>query len=263
MWGAGGGTGNDSSPNAAGAGGYAEGYITLLPGITYVFLIGAAGTFGGSSIFPDGGRADSLYSSTYYAGSGGGSTRFGPYAQSGFNITNSAGNYNNTSAAYYLIAGGGGGGTNWGGSLGTPAAYGGGTTGAGGGAYYSADGASARGGGATQSEGGTAGTGGRNGAGTAGAKYSGGGNNTGGGGGGGGGYYGGGGAAGYYAMGGGGSGYIDVSNVTSGAFYTATAGGTNYVSPNPRSNRPGNAGYGSNGSSPYSGNDGAIIFTST
>ena len=234
LWGAGGaaGSGNTGAPQPAGAGGYTEGIIQLTSNTTYVILVGAGGVRGTTTptySFPDGGG------STYTnAGSGGGSTRFGPYIQGSFNLNNASSDYNNTSAVYYLIAGGGGGTSNYT-SSGTAAGYGGGTSGAAGGSYYTADTVNSPGGGATQSSGGGGGSGGRLGAGSAGGKYAGG---TGTGSGGGGGYYGGGGSSGNYSTGGGGSGYIH-TNVISGAFYTASPGsGSNYIAPNPRSNIP-------------------------
>lgn len=253
LWGGGGGTGPSSTPGQGGAGGYVEGNVTLQSGVSYIFLIGAGGAQGGSSrAFPDGGYATGDAS---IGGAGGGSSRFGLQGS----ITNSAASYNNTSVSYYLIAGGGGGSTNWaaadGGGHTVEAGYGGGTSGSAGGAFYSADGSSTLGGGGTQSAGGTAGTGGRTGGGGAGAKYAGG---NGYGCGGGGGYYGGGGAAGFYSQSGGGSGYIDSGNVASGTFYTASTGANNYVSPNPRTNKPSTAG---NGGLLLSGKDGAIILT--
>jgi hypothetical protein len=266
LWGAGGGTGPSSTPGSAGAGGYVEANVQLNTGTTYVFLIGQGGISGSSSkTFPDGGGADT----GGVSGSGGGSTRFGPYTQSGFNLTTSSANYNNTNAVYYLIAGGGGGSSNWVNSgqvpnAGTKGGWGGGTTGAAGGSYYNADGSTSPGGGATQSAGGTAGTGGRLGSGSAGAKYSAPTGTGSSGGGGGGGYYGGGSAAGYYATGGGGSGFINSSFTTNGVFYTASST-NNYTSPNPRTNKPSNTGNGAGGSvnSVYAGNDGGLLITLT
>lgn len=252
LWGGGGGTGPASVPGQGGAGGYVEGTITLQGSTPYIFLLGAGGAQAGTSMtFPDGGYGSG---SASIGGAGGGSSRFGLQGS----ITNSAASYNNSSATYFLIAGGGGGSTNWAAaSTGhtVEAGYGGGTTGAGGGAYYSADGVGTLGGGATQSAGGTAGGAGRQPAGTAGGKYAGG---NGYGCGGGGGYYGGGGAGGYYSQSGGGSGYLDSGNISSGTFYTASTGASNYVSPDPRSNKPTGAG---NGGLLTSGTDGAIILT--
>lgn len=253
LWGAGGGGGQNSGPSKGAAGGYVEGEVTLTSGTSYVFLIGQYGACGGGAAFPDGGSSPN----NGLTGSGGGSTRFGAYTQSGFNITNSSTDYNNTSAVYYLIAGGGGGGSDWSGvnGTGTYGGFGGGTTGQAGGRYYDSDGPNSPGLGGTQSAGGNGGYGGRVGSGSAGAKYSGG---AGGGAGGGGGYYGGGGSAGYYAIGGGGSGFINSGVVSSGLFYTTTTGETTYyVSPNPRSNKPGTAGDGGN----LTGSHGAVGIT--
>ena len=251
LWGGGGGTGQSSTPGQGGAGGYVEGTIILQASTSYIFLVGAGGAQSGNSrTFPDGGFG----SGSSVGGAGGGSSRFGLQGS----ITNSANSYNNSSATYFLIAGGGGGSTNWAAATTghtVEAGYGGGTTGAGGGVYYSADGVQTLGGGATQSAGGTAGSAGRQPAGSAGGKYAGG---DGYGCGGGGGYYGGGGAGGYYSQSGGGSGYIDSGNVSSGTFYTASTGDNNYLSPNPRTNKPTNAG---NGGLLTAGIDGAIILT--
>lgn len=300
LWGAGGGGagGNsfstpqsDPSLNWGAAGGYVEGYIPLTSGTTYVFLVGQGGLitnygpFGidqvGANAFPDGGASRGQQG--YGAAGGGGSTRFGPFTQSGFNLTNSAANYNNTNAVYYLIAGAGSGLTDytlsWQGTL---QGYGGYPTGGAGACYYGGDvgreALQACGGAGTQSAGGAAGNPGT-GAGTvgnygnyarlnvppnaAGTKYQGG---NGSGGGGGGGYYGGGGSAGYYAQAGGGSSYYNPSFVTNFNSLNASGGGTWYVSPNTglASNRPGNAGVGGKGGTPTgqtNGNDGAIIFT--
>ena len=262
LWGAGGGGAfsGSSGPSKGCAGGYVEGLYTFSPGVTYVMLIGQGGRIAGNPTgraFPDGGQSEQ--NEGYGMAGGGGSTRFGLYAQSGFNITNSSGNYNNTSAVYNLIAGAGAGGSDYIYTYGgTPAGYGGGTNGADGGAWYtSGESSNSTGKGGTQSAGGAAGTTpARLAFAEAGGKYYGG---NGSGSGGGGGYYGGGGARGYYSLGGGGSGFIG-SGITSGTFYTATAGeSTHYISPNPRSNRPGSAGYG--GAYGNAGNDGAVIFT--
>ena len=255
LWGAGGAGATGTTGNSyGGAGGYVEGIVSLLKNTTYVFLIGEGGygtlynytaNVTGNKSFPDGGR--SLNNEGYGQGGGGGSSRFGLYAQSGLNITNSSTNYNNMNASYFLVAGGGGGGTDyiygWGG---TAAGFGGGTSGANGGGFYggsNSESENATGKGGTQSAGGAAGTTpARLAFSEAGAKYYGG---DGSGGAGGGGYYGGGGSRGYYAMGGGGSGYIDPAKINNGLFYTAVAGqSTHYISPNPRSDRPSTAGYG-------------------
>jgi hypothetical protein len=261
LWGAGGGgaNGNDG-PSRGCAGGYVEGLYTFAPDVTYVMLIGQGGRRGSNPTgraFPDGGQSQE--NEGYGQAGGGGSTRFGLYAQSGFNITNSSGNYNNTSAVYNLIAGAGAGGSDYiYGWSGTPAGFGGGTNGANGGSWYpSGESENSTGKGGTQSAGGAGGTTpARLAFSEAGAKYYGG---NGSGSGGGGGYYGGGGARGYYSLGGGGSGFIG-SGITSGTFYTTTSGqSTHYVSPDPRSNRPSNAGRG--GDISTVGNDGAVIFT--
>jgi len=272
MWGAsGGGAGGISNPSYGCAGGESYGVVTLTAGTTYVLLVGQKGLGGAYQIntnatrpasFPDGGQ--NTGGQGYGQGNGGGSTRFGAYTQSGFNLTNSASNYNNTSAVYYMIAGAGAGGSDYiYGYGGTPGGYGGGTTGAAGGAWYNgnnAENANSPGGGGTQSAGGAGGTSGRLGNGTDGAKYQGG-NATGSAGGGG--YYGGGGANGYYALGGGGSGFINSSFVTNGNMATASPGNTTHrVSPNTNGYKPGNAG---NGPAPNNtqaqgsdGNDGAF-----
>ena len=261
LWGAGGGTSNTSSSNPApshgSAGGHTYGQMTLLNGTSYVLLIGRGGRNSTTDkMFPDGGNMDYAHTNK---GSGGGSTRFGLYTQSGFNLTNTASDYNNTNAVYQLIAGGGGGGTNYATGSGTLAGYGGGTNGASGGGYYTSEGSSSPGGGGTQSAGGAGGSGGRLANGTAGAKYSGG---EGTGAGGGGGYYGGGGSSGHYSQGGGGSGFI---NSTSGllsntGFQTAS---TYYTAPNgTRSNRlNGNEGNGALHSSGGIAPDGGVVFT--
>ena len=261
MWGAGGGTsdGDSSSPDPShgSAGGHVYGQITLLAGTTYVVLVGEGGKQGTTArSFPDGGN---MANANTNRGSGGGSTRFGLYAQSGFNLTNSSTDYNNTNAVYQLIAGGGAGGAAYATDLGTIAGYGGGTNGASGGGYFSSDGSNSVGGGGTQSSGGSGGTGGRLANGTAGSKYLGG---TGTGTGGGGGYYGGGGSSGYYSQAGGGSGFINSSSglLTNTGFQTAS---TYYTAPSgTRSNRPGTSGNGqlfttNNGNAV----DGAIVFT--
>tara|TARA_Y100000310_G_scaffold12152_1_gene12593 strand:+ start:42 stop:1778 length:1737 start_codon:yes stop_codon:yes gene_type:complete len=262
LWGAGGGAPN-SCDNAShgGAGGMAYGQITLLNGTTYIAIVGKGGTNGSVSLtkFPDNGEHNLSQSSKAH---GGGSTRFGLYTQSGFNLTNSASNYNNSSAVYQLIAGAGGGGAIYAAWSGTLGMYGGGTSGAAGGGYYHADGSSAPGGGGSQSGGGSGGTGGRSTAGGAGGKYSGG---TSGAGAGGGGWFGGGGACLHYAAGGGGSGYLNTGGLLSNTgFQTTSAGGSNYyVSPTgTRSNKPSTAGNGglctvNSGQAAH----GAIIFT--
>lgn len=268
LWGAGGG-GNYGTYGPAGwglgsAGGHAYGQITLLAGTTYVILVGEAGTPYSRSPettgFPDAGTGGHNQ-----AGWGGGSTRFGLYTQSGFNITNSSSDYNNTSAVYQLIAGGGGGNTSYA-MDGTPVGgIGGGTSGLDGvGTLLTYEGANADGKGGTQVAGGAGGTGGRITAGTAaGAKYSGG---AGDGGGGGGGYYGGGGANGWYAMAGGGSGFLNTGGglLTNTGFEMAITDSANYsTAPDGvRSNRPTNAGNGGVYSSNYGiAYDGAIKFT--
>ena len=259
LWGAGGGSTSIGTqvPRAGGAGGHAYGQMTLLKNTSYVLLIGQGGRHSTTDrSFPDGGNMDNANSNR---GSGGGSTRFGLYTQSGFNLTNTSTDYNNTNAVYQLIAGGGGGGSEYAADSGTPGAYGGGTNGANGGGYYTTDGSSSPGGGGTLSAGGSGGTGGRLANGTAGSKYLGG---TGTGAGGGGGYYGGGGSAGYYTMGGGGSGFINSSSgllsntgFQSASTYNIAPGGT-------RSNRlngtEGNAGTpGGSAIAP----DGGAVFT--
>jgi hypothetical protein len=259
LWGAGGGTSTDSSqtPTSGGAGGHAYGQITLLKGTSYVLLIGKGGTHSTTArSFPDGGN---MVDANSNRGSGGGSTRFGLYTQSGFNLTNDSTNYNNTNAVYQLIAGGGGGGSLYAGDQGTPGAYGGGTSGAAGGGYYTTDGSSSPGSGGTQSAGGAGGTGGRLANGTAGSKYLGG---TGTGTGGGGGYYGGGGSAGYYTMAGGGSGFINSSSglLSNTGFQTAST--YNVAPAGTRSNRLN--GTEGNGGTPGSGAvapDGGVVFT--
>jgi|3_EtaG_2_1085321.scaffolds.fasta_scaffold33227_1 hypothetical protein len=270
LWGAGGGDGDDASEyhSRGGAGGMAYGQITLLAGTTYVVLVGIGGQSGNndysSAKFPDNGLNTGSQGNK---GHGGGSTRFGLYTQSGFNITNSASDYNNSNAVYQLIAGAGGGGSvyaTWSGTLG---GYGGGTSGADGGGYYHADGSSAPGGGASQSSGGSGGTGGRSTNGSAGGKYSGGDSA---GAAGGGGYYGGGGAAAYYAQAGGGSGYINTGSglLSNTGFQTASAGGTAYYTPpnGTRSNRPAGTGSGTAFGGIWStssglGGNGAVVFT--
>jgi hypothetical protein len=251
LWGAAGGSGGgEAGAGRGGAGGEVYGEINLTAGTEYRLIIGQGGfaspwatgtnpvAEGGAKPFPDGGP--SWGSQGYGQGYGGGSTRFGEYAQSGFNLTSSVSDLNNTSAVYYLIAGAGGGGADYA-SSGTRDGRGGGTSGGAGGTYYSGgESSSSPGGGGSQNAGGSGGTGGRLGNGTAGVKYEGG---QGTGGGGGGGYYGGGGAAGYYAMGGGGSGYINTSNVTNGTFAMAVAGGgTHWQAPNANSYKPTNVG---------------------
>lgn len=262
IWGGGGG-GPSICDNAShgSAGGMAHGQITLLSGTDYVILVGLGGMQGDQSLtkFPDNGEhTDSIAARAH----GGGSTRFGLYTQSGFNITSSSGDYNNSSAVYQLIAGAGGGGASYAAWSGTLGGYGGGTSGAAGGGYYHADGSASPGGGASQSGGGSGGTGGRSTNGTGGGKYSGGASIAGAGGGG---YYGGGGAAGYYAQGGGGSGFLNTAGLLSNTgFQTTSAGGTNYyVSPTgTRTNKPGTAGNGGlcSVSSGQAGH-GAVIFT--
>jgi|6_EtaG_2_1085325.scaffolds.fasta_scaffold08659_3 hypothetical protein len=262
LWGAGGGTSTDTSatnnPTYGSAGGHAYGQITLLNGTTYVLLIGRGGRPSTTDrMFPDGGNMDNANNNR---GSGGGSTRFGLYTQSGFNLTNSDSDYNNTNAVYQLIAGGGGGGSyyaTWGG---TPGGYGGGTDGAAGGGYYDDDGSVSPGSGASQSAGGAGGYNGRLDDGTAGAKYSGGeGTGTGGGGG----YYGGGGSAGYYTHAGGGSGFINSSSglLTNTGFQTAST--YNVAPAGTRSNRlngtEGNGGSYSSGAGVAP--DGGVVFT--
>ena len=266
LWGAGGGGSNTAANEArGGAGGFATGQITLLEGTDYVVYVGRKGTYGtfSSVIFPDNG----LCVSTTNRGDGGGSTRFGLYTQSGFNLTDSAGDYNNTSAVYQLIAGGGGGGTVYSGQTGTPLSYGGGTDGADGGGYYGLPGgetASSPGLKGTQSAGGAGGTGGRGDNGTAGAKYSGGESDSGGGGGG---YYGGGGAAAFYANGGGGSGFLNTGGglLTNTGFENAITDSANYYTApdGTRSNKPAGAGEGGYSGSTVAGagGDGAVIFT--
>lgn len=256
VWGAGGaGSTGTAGPSRGGAGGYVEGIVSLVAQTTYVFLIGEGGygtlynyptSVTGTKSFPDGGA--SIQNEGYGQGGGGGSSRFGLLSQSGFNLTNSVSNYNNVNAEYLMIAGGGGGGSDytygWGG---TAAGFGGGLTGSGGGGFYNganSESLESTGKGGTQSAGGAAGTTpARLSYSQAGSKYYGG---DGSGGAGGGGYYGGGGARGYYSMGGGGSGFIHPSLVSSGLFYTATAGqSTHFISPNPRNDRPSSTtGYG-------------------
>lgn len=265
LWG-GGGAGTysgNSGTSYGGAGGYVEGDVSLTAGVTYVFLLAQGGvttTQPTGRAFPDGGQAEQ--GGGYGQVGGGGSSRFGPYTQSGFNLTNSSTDYNNTNAVYTLIAGGGTGGSDYiYGYSGTAAGFGGGTTGADGGGFYpSGESLSATGKGGTQSAGGAAGgSPARLGYSQAGAKYYGG---NGSGSGGGGGYFGGGGARGYYTLSGGGSGFIG-AGVTNGVFYTASAGNTtHYVGPNPRSNRPGTAAQGGTPTpSRSNGSDGAILIT--
>jgi hypothetical protein len=259
MWGAGGGGAGRSSGQSYGcAGGESYGVVTLTAGTQYVLLVGEGGHGGNQTkvrVFPDGGLGDN---SGYASAGGGGSTRFGEYTQSGFNLTNSSSNYNNTNAVYYMIAGAGAGGNdyiyNW---AGTPAGYGGGLAGAGGGAWYpSGESLNSTGKGGTQSSGGAAGTTPARLSqlsGAAGGKYYGG---NGSGSGGGGGYYGGGGARGYYSLGGGGSGFLNPSFVSNGNFATASAGNsTHYVNPNANGYNTGNWGRGgtNNGTAGYSG----------
>ncbi|SVB00940.1 uncharacterized protein METZ01_LOCUS153794, partial [marine metagenome] len=262
LWGAGGGA-PVSCDNAShgSAGGMAYGQITLLAGTTYVILVGLGGMEGSQSLtkFPDNGEHTNSMNAR---GHGGGSTRFGLYTQSGFNITSSSGDYNNTSAVYQLIAGAGSGGAVYAAWSSPVGGYGGGTSGAAGGGYYHADGSSSPGGGASQSSGGSGGTGGRSTAGTSGAKYSGGNSVSAAGGGG---YYGGGGACAYYAQGGGGSGFLNTGGLLSNTgFQTTSVGGTDYyVSPvGTRSNKPSTAGNGGlcSVSSGQAGH-GAVIFT--
>lgn len=226
LWGAGGAGGVNSSNGASrgSAGGYTHGNVPLLPSTTYVILVGQGGRAPASSTgrsFPDGGQSQNANS---FQGGGGGSTRFGAYIQSGFNLTNTSANYNNTSSIYLLIAGGGGGGCDYvlhSANRGEVAGYGGGTNGADGGGYY-ADGGEymdSPGYGGSQSSGGAGGVRGRLTFSESGSKYYGG---NGSGGGGGGGYYGGGGARGYYSQGGGGSGFIN-SSVIDGRFFCNNA----------------------------------------
>ena len=273
LWGAGGGGGSNGNYDArGGAGGEAYGVVSLTAGTTYIVLVGQGGRDAANTrSFPDGGSVNTNGFNSGGSG-GGGSTRFGAYTQSGFNLTNSDSNYNNTNAVYYMIAGGGGGTTGYtdgtGGNMadqnGGPNGYGGGLTGAGGDAWYAAgESSSSIGQGGTQSAGGAGGTQGRlsNVSGADGAKYYGGNSSAGGGGGG---YYGGGGSQGYYAFGGGGSGFLNSSFVTNGAFATASSGvNNNYISPNANSLRPtGTAGYGglTNQTAPGSqGFDGAFV----
>lgn len=254
MWGAAGGTaGGQSGPTYGCAGGESYGEMSLTAGTTYILMIGeggrstpwATGTNPLSAVsFPDGGQ--NTGGQGYSQGNGGGSTRFGAYTQSGFNLTNSSSDYNNTNAVYYMIAGGGAGGSDyvygWGG---TPGGFGGGTNGGDGGGYYtSGESLAATGKGGSQTAGGDGGDGSqaRLGSGSAGSKYQGG-NATGSAGGGG--YYGGGGAAGYYALGGGGSGFINTSFITNGSMATATAGqSTHWQAPNTNSNKASNEGNG-------------------
>jgi hypothetical protein len=249
MWGAGGGGGGGSNgPSRGSAGGESYGVVNLTAGTSYVLILGEGGYVGSSTTrsFPDGGYGNN---NGYYAGGGGGSTRFGEYTQSGFNLTNSSSNYNNTNAVYYMIAGAGAGGNEYiYGYSGTVAGYGGGLEGAGGGAYYpSGESLNSTGKGGTQSAGGAAGTTPARlsqVSGATGAKYYGG---NGSGSGGGGGYYGGGGARGYYSMGGGGSGFLNSSFVSNGAFATASAGqSTHYVPPNANGYNTSSSGQGGN-----------------
>ena len=262
LWGAGGGSATDSAsspaPSHGSAGGHAYGQITLLNGTSYVLLIGQGGRPSTtSSMFPDGGAKTSTDSNR---GNGGGSTRFGLYTQSGFNLTNSASDYNNTNAVYQLIAGGGGGGSHYATDSVSLGGYGGGSNGASGGGYFSSDGSNSTGGGGTQSAGGAGGTGGRLANGSAGAKYQGG---TGTGTGGGGGYYGGGGSSGYYSQAGGGSGFINSSSglLSNTGFQTASS--YNVAPAGTRSNRlngtEGNGGNYSSGSGVAP--DGGVVFT--
>jgi hypothetical protein len=274
LWGGGGGgSSGGSGPSRGGAGGYVEGEVNLLSGVSYVFLVGQGGrkppAFSANTnqdtgrSFPDGGA--SRLNEGYGQAGGGGSTRFGTLSQSGFNLTNTSANYNNTNAVYILIAGAGGGGADYTyGWSGTPSGFGGGTTGSGGGAWYpTGESENATGKGGTQSAGGAGGTTpARLSFSESGAKYYGG---DGSGGGGGGGYFGGGGARGYYTIGGGGSGFIG-AGVTNGAFYTASAGqSTHWNSANPRSNKPTNCGNGGISSGTFSsvthGYDGGLIIT--
>ena len=265
LWGAGGAGGFNASVGASrgSAGGYVHGNISLVPSTTYVILVGQGGrapaqTTGRS--FPDGGSHEQANG---LMGGGGGSTRFGQYSQSGFNITNTSADYNNTNAVYLLIAGGGGGGSDYifhSDGQGEISGYGGGTNGANGGAYYANGGeyVDSPGYGGSQSSGGNGGQRGRLTFSQSGSKYYGG---NGSGGGGGGGYYGGGGAKGYYSIGGGGSGFIN-SAVTDARFFTTTSGvNSYYISPNPLGNIPSStSGYGGlvGGSNGY---DGAISFS--
>jgi hypothetical protein len=240
LWGAGGAGGVADNPSRGGAGGYTEGNVLLVPGTTYVVLVGQGGRAPAASTgraFPDGGQNEQANSRM---GGGGGSTRFGLYAQSGFNITNVDSNYNNTNALYMLIAGGGGGGCNYvlhSDGRGVVSGIGGGLYGQNGGAWYANSGEyqDSPGFGGTDTAGGNGGQRGRLSFSQSGSKYYGG---NGSGGGGGGGWFGGGGARGYYSQGGGGSGYIG-SSVTNGKFYSAVAGtNSHFISPNPRNNRP-------------------------
>lgn len=263
LWGAGGAGGVANDPSRGSAGGYVHGNVSLLPSTTYVILVGQGGRAPASTTgrsFPDGGQNEQQNST---AGGGGGSTRFGLYSQSGFNITNTSADYNNTNAVYLLIAGGGGGGSSWvlhSDGKGIVAGYGGGTNGADGGGYYANGGEyiDSPGFGGSQSAGGNGGQRGRLNFSQSGSKYYGG---NGSGGGGGGGYYGGGGARGYYSQGAGGSGFIN-SSVVDGRFFVTTHGVDSYfLSPNPLGNRPSStAGFGglTGGNTGY---DGAISFS--
>ena len=273
LWGAGGGAGTGgATPSYGSAGGMTKGVISLTAFTPYILLIGQGGrkppvvsaptSAPTGRAFPDGGQSEQ--NEGYGQAGGGGSSRFGIYAQSGCDLTNSSTDYNNTSANYLLIAGAGGGGADYT-YNGTLGGYGGGTSGAQGGGFYGAgESLAATGGGGTQSAGGAAGTTpARLAFAQAGSKYFGG---NGSGGGGGGGYYGGGGARGYYTQGGGGSGYI-AGSVTNSSFYTTSAGGSNYyTSPNPLSNRPtSTTGFGgtpgaSTGTTSH-GYDGGAVFT--
>ena len=97
LWGAGGG-----QASYGGVGGYAQGVITILPGIDQLLLVGQAGSStSGAASFPDGGPVPGAGIGNN-GWPGGGSSRFGPFY--------AAGSENVTSNAYYLIAGGGGGG---------------------------------------------------------------------------------------------------------------------------------------------------------
>jgi hypothetical protein len=263
LWGAGGAGGFGNDPSRGSAGGYVHGNVSLLPSTTYVILVGQGGRAPASTTgrsFPDGGQNEQQNST---AGGGGGSTRFGSYSQSGFNITNTSADYNNTNAVYLLIAGGGGGGSSWvlhSDGKGIVAGYGGGTNGADGGGYYANGGEyiDSPGFGGSQSAGGNGGQRGRLNFSQSGSKYYGG---NGSGGGGGGGYYGGGGARGYYSQGAGGSGFIN-SSVIDGRFFVTTHGVDSYfLSPNPLGNRPSStSGFGglTGGNTGY---DGAISFS--
>jgi hypothetical protein len=262
LWGAGG--PGDQQNVASPAGGYVIGRRTLSTGETYVFLLGQGGcsdttaTGKGTRAFPDGGAGGTQNQT----GGGGGSSRFGPYTQTGDDLDDDLADLNNTASVYDLIAGGAGarpsnvtegeGKSGWGG----------GTTGDDGEGYYGTDGSSAMGAGGTQSAGGAGGTGGRAADGDAGAKYSGGDSDAGSGGGGG--YYGGGGSAGYYANSGGGSGYINSSTTTDASFTVTDTTNWN-ISPTGTGKPDTNTGNGADntGSASVSarGYDGGVRFT--